>query len=157
MSTLCLEKHLQTKPLLTTPGGGSCRQESCETVQIHPWYEWQRVCLWKHKKRRDPRGKNVTLKLWWARKTKFVYYESRKRELKKRLKNGYRYDERLKTRSEESTYLTYTGLREELEHLKVKTRLISAKIECCLSWIKKKARAKDKTYEWGSVWWETKS
>ncbi len=56
-----------------------------------------------------------------------VYYESRKRELKKRRKNEYRYDERLKTKAEESTCLPYTGLHEELEHLKIKTRLIRAK------------------------------
>ena len=35
-----------------------------------------------------------------------------------------RYDERLKTKVEESTRLTYTGLLGELEHLKIKTRLI---------------------------------
>ena len=57
----------------------------------------------------------------------FVYYESRKREVKKRRKNEYRSDERLKTKPEESTRLTYTGLYEELEHLKIKTRLIRAK------------------------------
>ena len=34
-----------------------------------------------------------------------------------------RFDERLKTKVEESTRLTYTGLG-ELEHLKIKTRLI---------------------------------
>ena len=56
-----------------------------------------------------------------------VYYESRKRELKKRRKNEYRCDERLKTKAEESTCLAYTGLYEELEHLKIKTRLIRAK------------------------------
>ena len=56
-----------------------------------------------------------------------VYYESRKRELKKRCKNEYRYDERLKTKGEESTCLVYTGLYEELEHRKIKTRLIIAK------------------------------
>jgi hypothetical protein len=36
----------------------------------------------------------------------------------------YRCDERLKTKVEESTLLTYTGLYGELEHLKIKTRLI---------------------------------
>jgi hypothetical protein len=53
----------------------------------------------------------------------FVYYESIKRELKRRLiyENGY--DERLKTKNEESTRLTDTGLVVELEHLKTKTRL----------------------------------
>jgi hypothetical protein len=38
-----------------------------------------------------------------------VYYESRKRELKIRLMNEGRCDERLETRVEESTCLTYTG------------------------------------------------
>jgi hypothetical protein len=33
-------------------------------------------------------------------------------------------DERLKTKTEKSTRLTYTGLHGELEHLKIKTRLI---------------------------------
>jgi hypothetical protein len=55
------------------------------------------------------------------------YYESRKRGLEKRRKNEYRYDERLKTQDEEFTCLGYTGLHEELEHLKIKTRLISVK------------------------------
>jgi hypothetical protein len=35
-----------------------------------------------------------------------------------------RYDERLKTKSDKSTHLTYTGLFGELEHLKIETRLI---------------------------------
>jgi hypothetical protein len=33
-------------------------------------------------------------------------------------------DERLNTKAEESTRLTYTVLIEELEHLKIKTRLV---------------------------------
>jgi hypothetical protein len=40
----------------------------------------------------------------------FVYYESIKRELKRRLIYEYRCDERLKTKNEESTRLVYTGL-----------------------------------------------
>ncbi len=44
-----------------------------------------------------------------------VYYESRKRELKKRRKNEDRCDERLKTKDEESTCLPSTGFHEELE------------------------------------------
>ena len=40
----------------------------------------------------------------------FVYFESRKRELKIRPMNEGRCDERLKARVEESTCLTYTGL-----------------------------------------------
>jgi hypothetical protein len=48
------------------------------------------------------------------RETRFVvYYESRKRELKIRLMNEGRCDERLKTRVEESTYLTYTGFHDK--------------------------------------------
>jgi hypothetical protein len=35
-----------------------------------------------------------------------------------------RCDERLKAKGEESTRLTYTGLRGELEHVKIKTKLI---------------------------------
>jgi hypothetical protein len=38
-----------------------------------------------------------------------------------------RCDEKLKTKTEESTLLTYTGLFGELEHLKIKTRLIDEK------------------------------
>jgi hypothetical protein len=52
-----------------------------------------------------------------------VYYESKKREIKRRLIYEYRYDERLKNNNEESTRLTDTGLVVELEHLKTKTRL----------------------------------
>jgi hypothetical protein len=39
----------------------------------------------------------------------------------------YRCDERLKTKTEEYTRLTDTGLVVELEHLKIKTRLIDEK------------------------------
>jgi hypothetical protein len=46
----------------------------------------------------------------------FVYYESIKRELKRRLIYEYRRDERLKTKTEESTRLVDTGLVVELEH-----------------------------------------
>ncbi len=47
-----------------------------------------------------------------------------KRELKTRPIYDCRCDERLKTKAEESTRLGYTGLLEELEHLKIKTRFI---------------------------------
>ncbi len=52
-----------------------------------------------------------------------VYYESRNREVKTRPMYECRSDERLKTKSEKSTRLGYTGLFGELEHLKMKTRL----------------------------------
>jgi hypothetical protein len=65
----------------------------------------------------------------------FVYYESIKRRLKRRLIYWYRRDERLKTKNEESTRLSDTGLVVELEHLKTKARLkdekfASVKGEC---------------------------
>ena len=47
-----------------------------------------------------------------------------KRELKTKVIYDCRCDERLKTKDEESTRLTYTGLLEELEHLRIETRLI---------------------------------
>ncbi len=55
---------------------------------------------------------------------KCVYYESIKRELKTRPIYECRCDERLKTKTEESMCLSYTGLIVELEHLKIKTTLI---------------------------------
>ena len=58
-----------------------------------------------------------------------VYYESRKRELKIRLMNESRCDERLKAKAEGSTRLTYTGLCEGLERLKIETRLIDERFE----------------------------
>ena len=53
-----------------------------------------------------------------------VYYESLKRDLKTKPINECRYDERLQTRVEESTRLVCPRLVEELEHLKIETRLI---------------------------------
>ena len=47
-----------------------------------------------------------------------------KRELKTRPIYECRCDERLKTKDEETTRLTYTGLLVELEHLKIETTLI---------------------------------
>ncbi len=48
-----------------------------------------------------------------------VYYESIKRDLDRRLIYECRCDERLKNKTEGSTRLVYTGLRGELEHLKI--------------------------------------
>jgi hypothetical protein len=47
----------------------------------------------------------------------FLYYKSTKRELQTRPINECRCDERLKSKVEESTRLTYTGLLGALEHL----------------------------------------
>jgi hypothetical protein len=63
----------------------------------------------------------VDVILWIKRQ---VYYESRTRELKTRPICECRCDERPKTKTEESTLLPYTGSLGELEHLKIKTRLI---------------------------------
>ncbi len=42
-----------------------------------------------------------------------VYYESRKREVNRRLISEGRSDERLKSKVEESSWLTYTGLNDK--------------------------------------------
>jgi hypothetical protein len=60
-------------------------------------------------------------------KEQFLYSESIKREIQTRPINECRYDERLNTKGEESTRLTYTGLFGELENLKIKMRLIDEK------------------------------
>ncbi len=56
--------------------------------------------------------------------SKTVYYESRKWEVKTRPLYECRCDERLKTKTEKSTRLGYTGFLGELEHLEIETRLI---------------------------------
>jgi hypothetical protein len=55
------------------------------------------------------------------------YYDMIKRELKIRPISECRCDERLKTKAEESTLLSDTWLFGELDHLKMKTRLIDEK------------------------------
>jgi hypothetical protein len=50
-----------------------------------------------------------------------------KRKVKTRPIYECRFDERLKTKVEESSRLVYTGLFGELEHLKIETRLIDEK------------------------------
>ncbi len=57
----------------------------------------------------------------------FVYYETIKREQKRKPISECRCDEKLKTKAEESTRLSDAGLLRELEHLKIKTRLIDDK------------------------------
>jgi hypothetical protein len=56
-----------------------------------------------------------------------VNYESKKREIKIRLMNEGRCDERLKARVEESTCLTYTGLHDKpnQKYLEMKMRSTS--------------------------------
>ncbi len=61
-----------------------------------------------------------------------VYCESINRDLKTRPTYESRCDERLKTKVEESTRLPYTGLLGELEHLKIKTRLIDEMFVCVM-------------------------
>ena len=56
-----------------------------------------------------------------------VYYELIKRELKIRCIHECRCDERLQSKTEDFTRLTWTGLVVELEHLKIETRLTNEK------------------------------
>ena len=56
--------------------------------------------------------------------TDWICFESIKRDLKTKPIYKCRCDERLKTRVEESTRLTYPRLVAELEHLKIETRLM---------------------------------
>ncbi len=51
-------------------------------------------------------------------------YETIKREPKVKPISECRYNERPKIKDEESTLLVYTGSLGELEHLKIKTRLM---------------------------------
>ncbi len=53
--------------------------------------------------------------------------KSIKRELKTRPIYDCRCDERLEPKYDEFTYLSYTGLLEELEYLKIETSLIDEK------------------------------
>ena len=59
----------------------------------------------------------------------FVYYEETKQELKRVLIHECRCNERLNAKTERSTRLAYTGLREGLEHLKIETRLRGERFE----------------------------
>ncbi len=92
------------------------------------------VCSLRINKTRDKNKTLIWMSVWWKTKTYFlrcvVYYESIKGELKIRCIYECRCDERLQWRSD--VFLFYF----------------------ILLWIKK-ARAKDKTYIWGSVWWKT--
>jgi hypothetical protein len=53
------------------------------------------------------------------------YYESIKRNLKIKCICECRCYERLQTKTKEFTFVTYTGLVVEVEHLKIETRLIT--------------------------------
>ena len=77
------------------------------------------------------RVKSVVMGRVWVclQLEKVVYYETIKRDLKTRPISECRCDERLKTKTEESTCLSDTGLIGKLEHLKIKTRLIDEKFE----------------------------
>jgi hypothetical protein len=59
---------------------------------------------------------------------RFVYYEQINRDLKRRQIYECRCDERLKTKSERSTRLVYTGLLMGLEHLEIETRLVDERL-----------------------------
>ena len=61
----------------------------------------------------------------------------------------YRCDERLKTKNEESTRLTDTGLVVELEMMPLRVRFHFLKI--VVVYYKSKARAKESIWKWVSV------
>jgi hypothetical protein len=74
----------------------------------------------------------------------FVYYQSLKREVQTRPIHECRYDQKLKTKVEESTWLGYTGFLVELEHLKIKIikdkddeSIMRVLKNLCLLWINK--------------------
>jgi hypothetical protein len=71
----------------------------------------------------EPGGRTNT-KVWLK-----VYFQTIKRELKRRHIYECRCDERLKGKDEGSTRFTYTGLCGGLEHLKVETMLIDERFE----------------------------
>jgi hypothetical protein len=57
----------------------------------------------------------------------FIIIKSIEREVKTRPIYDYRCGERLEPKDDESTCLVYTGFLEELEYLKIKTRLTDEK------------------------------
>ena len=63
---------------------------------------------------------------------KYYYEQQRKGELKGIHLCGCRWNERLKSKTDGSMSLGYTGFHGELEHLKVETRLISESFECVM-------------------------
>jgi hypothetical protein len=72
--------------------------------------------LWSIGLAESARGKRFGLSLF--------YYETIIRKLNRRLVYEFRWDERLKPKTEGSTLLVYTGLFGGLEHLKIETRCI---------------------------------
>ena len=62
----------------------------------------------------------------------FYYEKQIKRELKRIHISRCRYNERLKSKTDGSKRLTYTGLCGDLEHLTIETRLIVESFECVM-------------------------
>ncbi len=79
---------------------------SCEDTTAR--WKWNQAYVYYESRKREVKMQTELLKL-----QKIVYYESRKRELKIRLMNKGRCDVTLKARVEECTYLTYTGLHDK--------------------------------------------
>jgi hypothetical protein len=78
----------------------------------------EKIMLFIIYRERTERTKDKTLFL-------LIYYESTKRELQTKYICGCRCYERLQTKTNEFTCLSYTELVLELEHLKIETRLIT--------------------------------
>jgi hypothetical protein len=76
------------------------------------------------------------------------FYESIKPDLQRRPIYECRCNERLKTKVEEFTRLTYTGLFGGLEHLKIETRLIDEKLSTRDLNIEEKSDRRKWKYPW---------
>jgi hypothetical protein len=116
------------RPLgFSTPTGKILRVDShVVSLQICVWFcksFRQNQSHWPLKYSRQHEGSHQRFQ-YDTHLTQIVYYESIKREVKTRPIYECRCDERLKTKTEKSTCLPYTGFHGELEHLKIKTRLI---------------------------------
>ena len=63
----------------------------------------------------------------------FTYYEQQlQREQKRKHISGYRFNERLKVKTDGSKYLVYAGFRGDLEYLTIEMRLMSESFECVM-------------------------
>ncbi len=75
---------------------------------------------------------SLALALMIHNKQRFINEQQITRELMEIRIVGCRCYERLKTKTDGSTLLTYTGLCGELEHLKIETKLIGEGLECVM-------------------------
>ena len=104
--------------------------ESCLRSIVPSCYSWYLLGFFKNYSNKRPPLSHTQLPEMIV--ILVVYYEETKRELKKILLcliYECRCNERLKAKAEGSRRLAYNGLREGLEHLKIKTRLRGGRFE----------------------------